>query len=285
MKTSVVLVWLLAFVILGALASIDANHPLQKFRNNPNEFKSALNKVQAFMTRYKEASRKVQLSDLTVECAICGIAVNEIEGFLIENITQSEIIDTITNDLCNLFPSGDLRNACDNLVEQIPSIITLIESKNTVSVVCIEIGYCLKPFGKHADPSPVPTYIINLDLPPSQRWTQVCSNPAYAASAQFLYSVVSNLLSNGAGYLGDIGAFLNDYYFPSDYGQEIKGCAPLLGIPHGWLALFNLGYEVSDACTSIVAQTKSGKIYHARNMDFWAGMGFTDTLKNITFIS
>jgi len=82
-----------------------------------------------------------------------------------------------------------------------------------------------------------------------------------------------------------VGEFLNDYYFPSDLGQEIKGCAGNMGIPYGWLALFNIGYEVSDACTSIVAQTESGKIYHARNMDFWAGMGFTDTLKNITFIS
>jgi hypothetical protein len=40
-----------------------------------------------------------------------------------------------------------------------------------------------------------------------------------------------------------------------------------------------------DACTSIVAQTPDGKILHARNLDFWAGMGFTDTLKNMTFVA
>jgi len=54
-----------------------------------------------------------------------------------------------------------------------------------------------------------------------------------------------------------------------------------LGVPYGWLTLFNLGYEVSDACTSIVAQTNEGYILHARNMDFWEGMGFTSTLKNL----
>jgi len=128
-------------------------------------------------------------------------------------------------------------------------------------------------------------YNINLDSPPSTRWSQVCSNPTYMAAAQFLYGVVVSLLPDGGVYLNDIGSFLNDYYYPSDYGQEIQGCAKGLGIPYGWLALFNIGYEVSDACTSIVAQTTEGKIYHARNMDFWAGMGFTDTLKNITFIS
>lgn len=47
----------------------------------------------------------------------------------------------------------------------------------------------------------------------------------------------------------------------------------------------NIGYEVSDACTSILAQTPDGKILHARNMDFWAGYGFTNTLKNMTYIA
>jgi len=55
-------------------------------------------------------------------------------------------------------------------------------------------------------------------------------------------------------------------------------------VPVGWATLFNLGYEVSDACTSIVAQTTDGTIIHARNLDFWAGMGFTDSLKDMAFI-
>lgn len=41
-----------------------------------------------------------------------------------------------------------------------------------------------------------------------------------------------------------------------------------------------LGYEISDACTSIVAQTPSGEIYHARNMDFSIGGPLTNTLRN-----
>jgi len=41
----------------------------------------------------------------------------------------------------------------------------------------------------------------------------------------------------------------------------------------------NLGYEITDDCTSIVAQTTGGKIYHARNMDFGIGMGFTASLR------
>jgi len=56
-----------------------------------------------------------------------------------------------------------------------------------------------------------------------------------------------------------------------------------MGVDYGWATLLNLGYELTDACTSIVAATTSGKVFHARNMDFWEGMGFTDTLRNLTY--
>jgi len=53
-------------------------------------------------------------------------------------------------------------------------------------------------------------------------------------------------------------------------------------VEFGWLTFVNLGYEVSEACTSIVSQTTDGKIYHVRNMDFWDGIWLTDHLKNLT---
>eukprot|EP00026_Physarum_polycephalum_P016059 Phypoly_transcript_16891.p1 GENE.Phypoly_transcript_16891~~Phypoly_transcript_16891.p1 ORF type:complete len:227 (+),score=27.82 Phypoly_transcript_16891:85-681(+) len=55
-----------------------------------------------------------------------------------------------------------------------------------------------------------------------------------------------------------------------------------MGVEYGWLTFVNLGYEVSEACTSIVSQTVDGKIYHVRNMDFWDGIWLTDHLKNLT---
>jgi len=45
-----------------------------------------------------------------------------------------------------------------------------------------------------------------------------------------------------------------------------------------------LGYEVSDACTSIVAQDPAGNIMHSRNLDFWDGITLTDQLKAIAGI-
>jgi len=47
------------------------------------------------------------------------------------------------------------------------------------------------------------------------------------------------------------------------------------------LAWFNLGYEVTETCTSILAEKDNGQIILGRNHDFGAGMGFTAALKNL----
>jgi len=165
--------------------------------------------------------------------------------------------------------------------------ISRIEQQWGPSAVCMDLGFCEIPFTPYPDPEDVPTVVVNLDLPPNQRWVKICANPVYQQTAQFLVNAVDQLLSSvGGGYaLNEVGTILNEYYFPPELSQEIQGCASALGVPLGWATLFNIGYEVSDACTSIVAQTSDGTIIHARNLDFWAGMGFTDSLKDMTFIA
>ena len=67
------------------------------------------------------------------------------------------------------------------------------------------------------------------------------------------------------------------------YQDEMKGVAKALNTSLGIIAIANLGYEVTAFCTSIVAQATDGSVYHARNLDFGEGMGFTDILRNMTF--
>ncbi len=57
--------------------------------------------------------------------ALCGIVVNEVEGFVAENMTEQEIIDTIEQDICSQAPSFEA--FCDSLISKIPQIV----SKNT----------------------------------------------------------------------------------------------------------------------------------------------------------
>jgi len=131
------------------------------------------------------------------------------------------------------------------------------------------------------DPQPLPKYTINLDTPPIMRWTQICSNPQFKQTGQFLYNTVISILPNKGAILESIGEDINNNYLSLEFAQEIQGCAKAMGVPYGWITIFNLGYEVTDACTSILAQTPDGKILHARNLDFWDGMGFTDSLKDM----
>jgi len=143
----------------------------------------------------------------------------------------------------------------------------------------VDLRYCDKPFTPYSDPQPVPIYKINLDLPPNQRLKEVCSNPKFINVTNYVVNTIMNLLPDRGVYLDEIGKLLNQYYFPQEYALEIQGCSAALGLSYGWITIINLGYEVSDACTSIVAQTNDGKILHARNLDFPDGMGFTNSLK------
>jgi hypothetical protein len=145
------------------------------------------------------------------------------------------------------------------------------------------LQYCAKPFTPHTDPQAVPQFTINLDLPANQRWSQVCSTPLFQNVSNWLVNTVDDVLPGKGSILQDIGKMINQAYLPQELALEIQGCAEAVGVSYGWLTMLNLGYEVSDACTSIIAQSDDGKIYHARNLDFWDGMGFTASLKELAF--
>jgi hypothetical protein len=51
--------------------------------------------------------------------ALCGIALNEVEGFLIENISLTEMEQVLDKDVCSLL-TGTLATVCDDLVSRLP---------------------------------------------------------------------------------------------------------------------------------------------------------------------
>jgi hypothetical protein len=265
-------------VLLGVLLSLSICMP----NITPSLLQNVGKELKKLDKFYKTAQSLPNVADISVECALCGIVVNEIEGFFIENITVAEIEKMIDSDICAVF-GGTLAALCDDVVSRIPDVLNRIENRQTVDVICISYGYCTKPIDEKSDPQPVPIYKIDLDLPPVQRFVEVCSNPQFISTANYLVNTIINLLPRGEKYFEAIGKVLNEFYFPQEYAQEIQGCSSALGISYGWVTLLNLGYEVSDACTSILAQTDDGRVLHVRNMDFWAGMGFTGSLKDICY--
>jgi len=230
-------------------------------------------------------SRLQQLSaaaDERFTCALCGVAMNELEGFLSANLTVAQIEDLLNTQICVPLGNSIYAAVCHLLVSEVGNIVSMITGPSSVSIVCVDFGLCDKPFDHPGDMVPVPKVKLNLDLDPINRWTEICSMPAVKINADFLYNFIVTLLPGHGKIINELGEKINDLYFPTEYAQEVKGCAAALDIPYGWLAMMQLGYEVSDTCTSIISQTVDGKIFHSRNLDFGAGMGFTNTLKNAT---
>ncbi len=146
--------------------------------------------------------------------------------------------------------------------------------------------------------------MVNLDLPPEQRWIEPLQ--PFVTTFNEILSVLDKLLPATTPKLDALGTliagFLGQPYqvprppkrhtFPLSFSSpllmgylqdEMKGVAKALNTSLGIIAIANLGYEVTAFCTSIVAQATDGSVFHARNLDFGEGMGFTDILRNMTF--
>ncbi|XP_067386641.1 acid ceramidase [Emydura macquarii macquarii] len=131
----------------------------------------------------------------------------------------------------------------------------------------------------------VPTYIINLDLPPSRRWDKLMSDKKIE-----LKTVIETLKSIANAFVpsGKVIQILDtklDWLiptFPYPFNEELKGIANVSGIPLGEIIVFNIFYEIFTVCTSIVAEDKTGKLYHARNLDFGLFLGWN--IKNSSWI-
>uniref|UniRef100_A0A8C4IIX5 Acid ceramidase n=1 Tax=Dicentrarchus labrax TaxID=13489 RepID=A0A8C4IIX5_DICLA len=112
-------------------------------------------------------------------------------------------------------------------------------------------------------------YTVDLDLPPSKRWTALIT--AKKTDVKMLSIMFSDVLQP---LMADT--------LPNPFSDEIKGIATASGIPLGEVVLFNIFYEVFTVCTSIVAEDDKGNLIHGRNLDFGLFMGWD--VKNKSWI-
>nr|XP_056711050.1 acid ceramidase [Euleptes europaea] len=131
----------------------------------------------------------------------------------------------------------------------------------------------------------IPNYFINLDLPPHERWAQVARDKKdelniliehikKIMTVVFPSSKMIQLLESKLAWLGST--------LPYPFADEIKGIADACGAPLGDIVIFNVFYEIFTVCTSIIAEDDTGKLYHARNLDFGLFLGWD--IKNSTWI-
>ncbi|XP_037569256.1 acid ceramidase-like [Dermacentor silvarum] len=124
--------------------------------------------------------------------------------------------------------------------------------------------------------SVVPSFVINLDLPPRERWVEVAK-----AKETEVYKMHEALKNLTVDVLGDRVLKLIDTEMPKllstlpwQFTEEMKSLSEITGLPLGEVVLYNVFYEFFTVCTSIVAQDANGEIYHARNMDFGLFLGW-----------
>ena len=140
----------------------------------------------------------------------------------------------------------------------------------------------------------IPTYHINLDLPPNQRYDDIIAkNPTFNATVWEFYTkyfandnILTDVLygitnkrvpeNDDAGRIEGLAAASK---LPIDF---VKGIQPLYELqpdgPHVNFSLHIPGFENLEAglkmpwrgpgCTGIIARCDDGIVYHARNLDF-----------------
>ena len=131
----------------------------------------------------------------------------------------------------------------------------------------------------HGEPFQAPSFTINLDLEPEERWVNVMRK--YAQYSPQIVAILRKKVPAFAFPLAEILAVSIVKHFPEPYPAEMKGVSKALNMSLADTILLNVVYDLSAFCTSIVAQDKEGNIFHGRNLDY----SFSETLRNISFIS
>jgi len=145
-----------------------------------------------------------------------------------------------------------------------------VDATTAKDVVCVGNQY--PPLAN----TTVPKFVINLDLPPEQRWVEVvkAKKTEILALRKALVDLVGGIFNGQIIKMIDLlmPALLET--LPSPFNEELKSLSDLSGMPVGEVVLYNLFYEFFTVCTSIVAEDANGEIYHARNLDFGLFLGW-----------
>ncbi|KAJ4944236.1 hypothetical protein JOQ06_012781 [Pogonophryne albipinna] len=128
-------------------------------------------------------------------------------------------------------------------------------------------------------------YTVDLDSPPSKRWTALITDKKtdLVNMIQAIRDLANAFVPSGRLVeLVDVTLPIMADTFPKPFGEEMKGIAEVSGVPLGEVVLFNIFYEVFTVCTSVVAEDKNGNLIHGRNLDFGLFMGWD--MKNKSWI-
>uniref|UniRef100_A0A8D0DLD0 Acid ceramidase n=1 Tax=Salvator merianae TaxID=96440 RepID=A0A8D0DLD0_SALMN len=131
----------------------------------------------------------------------------------------------------------------------------------------------------------IPEYVINLDLPPKERWFKLAHEKRVEIK-RLIQTMKGMLLafSHSKKMVAALESKMNwlGSTLPYPFGGEIEGIALAADLPFGDIVMFNIFYEIFTVCTSIITEDTNGKLYHVRNLDFGLFLGWD--IKNSSWV-
>jgi len=115
--------------------------------------------------------------------------------------------------------------------------------------------------------SSIPTFQINLDLPPERRWKEVI-----LAKKQFIQNytqMVLQKLEYPALSLFISKIYGRSFFRNTEFAREIQGIAHYSNLSFSEIFLMNYMYESFASCTSIVYENENGDVVLGHNLDYY----------------
>lgn len=112
-----------------------------------------------------------------------------------------------------------------------------------------------------------PEVVINLDLPPAERYTPLGKHFSKKDYDPIL-AYINHMIPEKFQPLIPILAEGLEQFVPAEFAGEIQGISKTFGVDLHQVVILNLMYEVSAYCTSIVARHENGTVFHGRNLDY-----------------
>jgi len=109
---------------------------------------------------------------------------------------------------------------------------------------------------------------IDLDLPPVDRWKGVMTQRKHSFRHIIDWIVETEIPKDILAQITAVLEGLKDFWPSFDYREELKGVAEVTGISPELVLLLNVHYELRAGCTSIVARSQDGTVWHGRNLDY-----------------
>ncbi|CAF1162176.1 unnamed protein product [Rotaria sordida] len=165
----------------------------------------------------------------------------------------AEIAATVAKE-CFLNLEAPVERVCGYDIHPIPHIMYIKLFLLFISFVNSDI------------PLDIPSFSIDLDLNPIDRWSTIIPNfaqPLHEFNDEIRAQIPKVYID-----VAEIVATRLDNHIPQPYHDEFYSIARAISMPLADIVLINLVYELRTFCTSLLVRTLNGTIIHGRNLDF-----------------